>query len=93
MRANMLVAQMASGGPEAGQPVGSAGQAITHFRDDTEDVAHFIDIQVDVTGGLVFTVVAGFILGSADPRAAAVLVVPLFAVAAATRALDGRIKD
>lgn len=93
LRANMLVAQMASGGPEAGQPVGSAGQAITHFRDDTEDVAHFIDIQVDVTGGLVFTVIAGFILGSADPRAAAILVIPLFAVAAVTRTLDSRIKN
>ena len=47
---------MASGGPEAGQPVGSAGEALTHFRDDVEDVAQFIDGIVDVSAGLVFTV-------------------------------------
>ncbi len=92
LRANMLIAQMASGGPEAGRPVGSAGEAITHFRDDAEDVAMFIDGWVDVSAGLVFTVLAGFILGRLDARAAGVLVIPLAGVAMATRALDGRIK-
>ncbi len=92
LRANLLAAQMASGGREAGRPVGSAGEAITHFRDDVEDVAMFIDGWVDITAGLVFTVFAGFVLGRVDGRAAAVLVVPLGGVALATRALDGRIK-
>ena len=69
LRANLLAAQMASGGPEAGQPVGSAGEAMTHFRDDTEDVAELIDGMVDVSGGVVFTVIAGFVLGLADARA------------------------
>ena len=92
LRANLLAAQMASGGPEAGQPVGSAGEAITHFRDDTEDVTLFIDGLVDVSAGLVFTVLAGFVLGAADGRAAAVLVIPLVTVAVATRVLDRRIK-
>jgi ATP-binding cassette subfamily B protein len=92
LRANLLAAQMASGGPEAGQPVGSAGEAITHFRDDTEDVAMFVDGVVDVSGGVVFTVLAGFVLGAADARAAAVLLLPLIGVAVATRTLDTRIK-
>jgi ATP-binding cassette, subfamily B, bacterial len=92
IRANLLVAQMASGGPEAGQPVGSAGEAITHFRDDTEDVTMFLDGLVDVSAGFVFTVLAGFVLGSVDARAAAVLVIPLAGVALATRTLDARIK-
>ena len=52
LRANLLTAQVASGGPEAGQPVGSAGEAITHFRDDTEDVTMFVDGMVDVSGGI-----------------------------------------
>ena len=43
LRANLLTAQVASGGAEAGQPVGSAGEAVTHFRDDAEDVARFVD--------------------------------------------------
>lgn len=92
LRGNLLAAQVASGGVEAGQPVGSAGEAITHFRDDTEDVTLFIDGLVDVSAGLVFTVLAGFVLGSADARATAVLLLPLVTVAIATRALDTRIK-
>ena len=61
LRANLLAAQVASGGPEAGQPVGAAGEAITHFRDDAEDVAMLVDGMVDVSGGVVFTVLAGIV--------------------------------
>jgi ATP-binding cassette, subfamily B, bacterial len=93
LRANMLSAQMASGGLHAGQPVGSAGSAVTHFRDDTEDVANLVDGIVDISGGLVFTVIAGFVLGTADAGAAAVLVIPLLGVGVATRVLDTRIKE
>lgn len=92
LRANMLAAQMASGGPEAGQPVGSAGRAITHFRDDTEDVAEFVDNVLDTTGGMLFAGVAGFLLAAADWQAALILVVPLIGVVVVTRALDARIK-
>lgn len=92
LRANLLTAQVASGGPEAGQPVGSAGEAITHFRDDVEDVTMFVDGFVDISAGVVFTVLAGLVLGSVDGRAALVLLIPLIGVAMATRTLDGRIK-
>jgi ATP-binding cassette subfamily B protein len=92
LRANLLNAQVASGGPEAGQPVGSAGEAITHFRDDVEDVTMFVDGFVDISAGVVFTVLAGLVLGSVDSRAALVLLIPLVGVAMATRTLDGRIK-
>ena len=93
LRANKLSAQMASGGVHAGQPVGSAGSAVTHFRDDTEDVANLVDGIVDISGGLVFTVIAGFVLGAADASAAVVLIFPLCAVALVTRVLDTRIKE
>ena len=92
LRANLLNAQVASGGPEAGQPVGSAGEAITHFRDDVEDVTMFIDGFVDISAGVVFTALAGFVLGSVDGRAALMLLIPLVGVAMATRTLDARIK-
>ncbi len=92
LRSNLLNAQVASGGPEAGQPVGSAGEAITHFRDDVEDVTMFIDGFIDISAGVVFTVLAGLVLGSVDGRAALVLLIPLIGVAMATRTLDGRIK-
>jgi ATP-binding cassette subfamily B protein len=92
LRANMLKAQMASGGPEAGQPVGSAGEALTHFRDDVEDVTLLVDGVVDVSAGLVFSVVAGTILGMADARAAAILLLPMLGVVLVTRFADGRIR-
>ena len=92
LRANLLKAQMASGGPEAGQPVGSAGEALTHFRDDVEDVTWLIDGVVDVSAGLVFSVAAGIILGMADARAAAVLLLPMVGVVLVTRFADSRIK-
>lgn len=92
LRANLLTAQVASGGPEAGQPVGSAGEAITHFRDDVEDVTMFIDGFVDISAGVVFTALAGLVLGSIDGRAALVLLFPLVGVALTTRTLDSRIK-
>ena len=92
LRANLLAAQVASGGPEAGQPVGSAGEAVTHFRDDAQDVARFVDGLVDVSAGLVFTVLAGFVLGATDVAAALVLIIPLVIVAIAIRTLDTRVK-
>ncbi len=92
LRANLLTAQLASGGPEAGQPVGSAGEAITHFRDDVDDVTQFVDGMVDISAGIIFTALAGFVLGSIDSGAAAILILPLTAIAVATRALDTRIK-
>jgi ATP-binding cassette subfamily B protein len=93
LRANLLIAQVASGGPQAGQPVGSSGEAVTHFRDDTEDVTMFVDGLIDVSAGLVFTVFAGMVLGNTNGAAAAVLLLPLAGVALATRTLDGRIKQ
>ena len=92
LRSNLLAAQVASGGLHAGQPVGSAGEALTHFRDDTEDVTQFIDGIVDVSAGAMFTVLAGIVLGSTDARATAILVLPLLGVALVTRLLDARIK-
>ena len=75
------------------QPVGSAGEAVTHFRDDAEDVARFVDGMVDVSAGLAFTVLAGIVMGLTNWAAAVVLVLPLAMVAVATKALDHRIKE
>jgi len=93
LRSNLLAAQVASGGGEAGRPVESAGEALAHFRDDTEDVAFFIDGWLDLTGAVVFSVFAVVILASIDPLATAVIAVPMVAVAVVTRSLDLRIKE
>lgn len=93
LRANLLAAQVASGGPEAGQPIGSAGESITHFRDDADDVAQLVDGLVDLAGGAAFAIVAVVALGNANAAAAAVLIVPMLAIVLVTRALDSRVKE
>ena len=92
MQGNMLIGQVSSGGPDAGQPVGSAGQSVTRFRDDTEDVALFVDGWLDVSGAFVFAVIALWIMAAIDLMATAVVLVPMVAVAVATKMLDSRIK-
>ncbi len=93
MQGNMLAAQVASGGPEAGQPVGSAGAAVTHFRDDPHDVAIFVDSWLDVSGAIVYTTIALSIMATIDLPATLVVLVPMVAVALVTMVLDTRIKQ
>ncbi len=93
MQGNMLAAQVASGGPEAGQPIGSAGAAVTHFRDDPHDVAIFVDSWLDVSGAVVYTTIALSIMATIDLPATLVVVVPMVAVALVTMVLDTRIKQ
>ena len=92
MQANMLVGQVASGGDEAGQPVGSAGEAVTRFRDDTEDIAVFVDAWLDVSGALLFSVIAVWVMATINVVATVVVLIPMIGVAAATLLLDSRIK-
>ncbi len=92
LRLNMLESQLASGGPRAGSPVGDSGAALARFRDDTEDVALFVDTWIDVTAGVAFTVVAFMVLASVDPVAAAVLLVPMVVVGALASVLGRNLR-
>ena len=92
LRGNLLRAQMASGGSDAGRPVASPGEAITYFRDDPHDVVLLADGVLDTTGAVLFALIAGTILGAADPRAALIVVLPLAAVVLVVRSLDTKIK-
>ena len=92
MQGNMLIGQVSSGGVDAGQPVGSAGAAVTHFRDDPEDVALFVDGWLDVSGAFVFSVIALWVMATIDLTATLVVLIPMAAVALAVKALDTKIK-
>jgi ATP-binding cassette subfamily B protein len=92
LRLNLLRAQLASGGDEAGPPVASPAGALSHFRDDTQDVMWFIDGWLDLLGAVLFTVAAAVVLAAIDPWATAVVAVPMVAVGIVTQALDRRIK-
>ncbi len=93
LRANMLRAQLVSGGPLSGRPVASAGEAITHFRDDIDDVVQLVDVSIDMLTSSVFLVISAFVLASLDWRAAAAMIIPLVVVALTTRSLDFKIKQ
>lgn len=92
LRANMLQAQLISGGELAGNPAGSASEAIPHFRDDVDDVVQLIDGCLDVSYSVVLVGSMGLILGGMNAGAAAALIVPLVAVGVGARLLDTRIK-
>ncbi len=92
LQANMLFGQMASGGPDAGRPVASVGEAISWFRDDPEDVADFIDAWLDSFGGVLIAITSVLVLGSLDWRATLIVAIPMIAVALLTKFVDDRIK-
>lgn len=93
LQGNMLAAQVANGHQEAGRPVGSAGESITRFRDDTHDVAWFIDSWLDVMGGVWFTIAALAFMLTINVPATLIVLVPMSSVLLVTLTLDKRVKQ
>jgi ATP-binding cassette, subfamily B, bacterial len=89
---NMLRAQVAGGGPEAGALPDSPGEAINRFRDDVEDVQMLLDVCLDFVGSAAFALVGAAIMISIDPVVTVAMVLPLVAMVVLTRALTGRIR-
>src|SRR5436190_14269923 len=67
-------------GPGARKLPGSAGEAVSTFRDDTEHVMEYIDGWLDMTGELVFTVIALIVLVSINPLITLVGITPMVVV-------------
>jgi ATP-binding cassette subfamily B protein len=91
-QANMLDAQVASGGPRAAPPVEGPGAAITRFRDDPRDTAMFLDAWLDVGGGCVFGAIAIGVMMSIDVQMSVLVLLPMALVAVTTRVLGARIQ-
>ncbi len=91
LQGNMLQAQMVSGGPDAGPPVRSAGDAVSRFRDDASDIARFVDNWVDVAGGMMFAVIGLTILAQVNATATALAMLPMVLGALVVLLLDGTI--
>jgi ATP-binding cassette, subfamily B, bacterial len=92
IRANAIGAQLASGGPERGERIQSAGDAVARLRDDPHDLLMLIDNWVDVFGALVYAVFALAILASVDPLAAATAILPLGMIAVFNRVVGNHIR-
>ncbi len=93
LQGNMLQAQMVSGGPDAGSPVRSAGDAVSRFRDDTSDVVSFVDLWLDLAGSLAFTIIGVTVLIQANPAATGLAAIPMVLGAVVALSQDQRIKQ
>ncbi len=87
LRGAMLRAQVASGGAHSGPSMQHAGAAMTRFRDDPRDVAMYTDGWVDLTGATLFGMAAVGVMASIDPWLTVVVLLPVAAIALATRVL------
>ncbi|MGH8934026.1 MAG: ATP-binding cassette domain-containing protein [Egibacteraceae bacterium] len=92
LRTNLLQAQLASGGPEAGEPVAGSGSAITVFRDDVEDLIQLVDSWVDVSAAALFAALAIPVMLRIDVAVTLVVAVPLALAAIMTRVLTERLR-
>jgi ATP-binding cassette subfamily B protein len=92
LRLNMLRAQMASGGAEAGTLPASSGEAVSRFRDDVDDFIGFLDIAVFVAGELLFAAGAVTVMLTIDPLITISVVLPLATVVFSTRIASGQIR-
>src|SRR6187402_2225752 len=70
MRANVLDAQLASGGARAGRREVPVGDVLVRLRDDPFDMLFLLDNWVDLVGSLLYSSVAAYFLFQIDPWAA-----------------------
>ena len=92
MRGNLLSSLLRDRTPPARRLPGSAAEAVGRFREDVLDVVWFVDVWVDVAGGIVFSVAALWIMARIDPLITLVVIVPMVAVVIGTRLLSRRIR-
>jgi len=93
MRANVLRSLLCDRQPPVARMPGTAGEAVARFRDDGEDIVWFVDIWVDVAGGVLFTAAALWIMVAIDPVVTLMVVLPMVAVVIGTRVLSQRLRS
>jgi ATP-binding cassette subfamily B protein len=92
IRTNLLGSILKDRVPPSLRLPGSAAEAVGRFREDAADLVWFVDIWVDVLGGVVFTVIAVFIMFRINAAITLVVLLPMIAVVIGTRLLSRRIR-
>jgi ATP-binding cassette subfamily B protein len=87
-RVNMLTSLATDPGPTAGRLPGSPGEAVSRFRDDTQDVALVLDVWLDVSGAVLAAAIAIVVMWTIHPLASVAAIVPI-GIAAGASALLG----
>lgn len=76
-RVNVINAQLASGGDEAGARTVPVGDMLARLRDDPFDVLFLMDNWVDLCGAVLYGIGAVLLLARIDPLATAAGIVPM----------------
>jgi ATP-binding cassette, subfamily B, bacterial len=84
-RVNVVAAQLASGGAEAGPRTVPVGDALSRLRDDPHDVIFLLDNWVDLLGSLLYGVGAAVLLARIDPWATLAGIGPMILAGFANR--------
>jgi ATP-binding cassette, subfamily B, bacterial len=92
VRTNLLRSLLKDRMPPSVRLPDSHAEAVGRFREDVEDLVWFVDIWVDVAGGVLFTALAIGIMARIDATITVVVVVPMVAVVVATRLLSRRLR-
>ncbi len=90
LRANVLDAQLASGGATAGRRDVPVGDVLVRLRDDPFDMLFLLDNWVDLVGSLLYSSAAAYFLFRIDPWAAVAGIGPLLLLGVANRAISNR---
>lgn len=90
MRANVVNAQLASGGSDAGERSVPVGDVLVRLRDDPFDALFLLDNWVDLFGSVLYSAVAITLLARIDVWAAMAGVLPLVAVGIGNTQLSQR---
>lgn len=85
VRVNVVNAQLASGGADAGDRTVPVGDALSRLRDDPHDVVFLLDNWVDLMGALLFSLGAAVLLARIDPWAAFAGIFPMLLTGYANR--------
>lgn len=86
-RANLLRSLLTGPGPAAGRLPSSPGEAVSRFRDDTQDLALVLDVWLDVSGTVAAAAIALGLMAAIEPLAALGVAAPVAVAVAASWAL------
>ena len=91
-RLNLLTSLVSDPGPATGRLPSSSGDAVSRFRDDTQNLARVLDVWLDVAGAVAGAIGAIVLMLSVDARITLVVVLPVVVVLVSGQLLSGYLK-
>ena len=83
-RVNLLQSLLTGPGPAEGRLPSSPGEAVSRFRDDTQDLGLVLDVWLDVSGAVAAAAIALGLMAAVEPLAAVGVAAPVAIAVAAS---------